>query len=109
MQRTTAGTLLVATPTVRVRRTSHEVAWPHGGLPAVLDAASATILDCFAEPATTDQVIDDLVAVLGLDEADLRSATERVVDSLVVSGHMIDASTEPLEPWRLAYPPSASP
>lgn len=84
------------------------VVWAEGGVPAVLDRASATLLDCFSEPATPDQLADDLVDVVGLDRDDARRASATAAHWMRNAGLLMQTDREPMEPWRLHYPTAAS-
>jgi hypothetical protein len=104
-----AKTRFVLAPQASIDVGTSRLVWPMGGNPAVLDPASAVMLDCFAEPLSPRELADDLVDALGLDE---ESAVRSAVDTSYafrIGGQIIAEHQEPMPSWHLDYPPSASP
>ena len=82
--------------------------WADGGNPAVIDRASASLLDCFVEAATPDQVATDLVDVIGLDRDTARRASANAAHWFRNAGLIVATDRDPMESWRFDYPPAAS-
>jgi hypothetical protein len=102
-------TRFVLAPHASIELGTSRLVWPMGGTPAVLDPASAAMLDCFTEPLSPRELADDLVDAIGLDhDTALRSAVDTAY-ALRMGGHLIAADQVPMPSWRLDYPPSSSP
>ena len=90
-------------------RDNYILAWPTSGKPLALDLAAASILACFEEGASAEEVIDDLVNAIGLEPNAAIRVTSDIVNKGLAAGHLIPEGLNPMPVDRFFYPPVASP
>jgi hypothetical protein len=103
------NTRLITVPHASIRVGSASVlAWADSGQPTVLDAASAAMLEAFAEPLSPGELATDLEVVLGLDGDVAKRSAASTARALRDSGLVIPEGEQQAASWNYHYPPDAT-
>ena len=99
----------VAAPHALLECEGFRIGWPYGGYPAALDAAAATLLDCFSDPLSPAELAEDLIIAIGLDSDEAHRSVGLFAAGMVATGHLLPEGLSPMPTSLLSYPPAASP
>lgn len=84
------------------------VTWPTNGVPAALDLAAGSLLDCFDTPLSAIELTSDLMSAAGLDEEVATKVAKESISRFLETGHIALHEGPPSMRW-LFYPPANSP